>query len=229
MATDTESNDGKVKNTQKKSDRRTNGRGNIGIDKRKAIISAAVKIFAENGFHNSKIAQIAKEAGVADGTIYLYFKNKDDILISLFEENMGLMLENLREGLASLTDPVQKLRWFIEFHMEMMNKYQDLGEVLTVELRQSHKFMKEYTPQKFADYLKILSDIICEGKDLGVFANHINPGITKRAIYGAIDELALNWMLAPKKKYELRAAARHISDIFISGMMVRERPSNRSK
>ena len=190
-------------------------------NKHHRILNAAIKVFATYGFHKSKISQIAVEAGVADGTIYLYFKNKDDILISLFEENLGRVVHQLRQEIELLDDPVEKLRRFIEFHMSMMTEHRNLGEVMTVELRQSHKFMKEYTPKKFADYLKILSYIIRDGKDRGVFSEEINPGIAKRAIFGAIDELALNWFLSPKAKYDLKTAAAQISDIFINGMRKR--------
>ena len=187
-------------------------------DKHTKIINAAIKVFAEHGFHNSKISQIAKEAGVADGTIYLYFKNKDDILISLFEEKMGEIVERLEAQIAQETDPVAKLQRFVASHIEMMNEHQNLGEVLTVELRQSHKFMKEYTPARFRDYLNILSRIIREGKDKGVFSPDLQPGIVKRAIYGAIDELAVNWMLTPKRKYDLKTVAQQISGMFLDGM-----------
>jgi TetR/AcrR family fatty acid metabolism transcriptional regulator len=217
-----------TRNPQTTPDASANGKAARGVpkdaaesDKHDRIIAAAIKVFAENGFHNSKISQIAKEAGVADGTIYLYFKNKDDILISLFEEKMGEIVERLEAQIAAEPDPVAKLRRFIESHIEMMNEHQDLGEVLTVELRQSHKFMKEYTPARFRDYLNVLSRILREGKDKGVFASDVDPGIAKRAIYGAIDELFVNWMLSPRRKYDLKAAAHQITGIFLEGMLRR--------
>ena len=198
---------------------RDNGRYSRADDKHRKIIDAAVKVFAEYGFHNSKISQIAKEAGVADGTIYLYFKNKDDILITLFEEKLGEIIERITRDIANEQDPVAKLRLFINYHLSMMESYQDLAEVLTVELRQSHKFMKEYIPEKFAEYLKVISAIIREGKDKGVFAEDLKPGIVKRALFGALDEIALEWLLAPKKKYNMKTSAAQISEIFLNGII----------
>ena len=122
-------------------------------NKRIRILEAAVKVFAKNGFHNSKVSVIAKEAGVADGTIYLYFKNKDDILISLFEESLNRLIDNMEEAVKDVNDPLEKLKMFIHMHLKLVEENQGVAEVMQVELRQSHKFMKEYVPQRLADYL----------------------------------------------------------------------------
>ena len=146
-----------------KSDKKKNS------DKHRRIIEAALKVFAKNGFYNSKVSEIARAANVADGTIYLYFQNKDDILISLFEEEMGNILDKMRQGLQTVTDPAAKLERFAEQHLTMLEENQELAEIIQVELRQSSKFMKEYQNDRFHQYLNIISSIIKEGQAQGVF------------------------------------------------------------
>src|SRR4029450_13576493 len=165
-------------------------------DKYQKIIQAATKVFASQGFYNSKVADIAREADVADGTIYLYFKNKDDILISIFENSMDTFIGALEKTLKSLKDPIEKLHCFIRLHLELVENNQDVAQVLQIELRQPSKFMKEYAATKFRDYLEIIAEVLEEGQRLGLFKKEISPGIVKRAIFGAVDEMALAWVRA---------------------------------
>src|SRR3970040_186052 len=128
------------------------------------ILRAAIKIFSQKGFFNSKVSDIAQAAGVADGTIYLYFKNKDDLLISLFEEKMGEVVADVRRRLAAGGSGIDKPRIIIENHMDLLERESGLVEVIMVELRQSTKFLKDYTPVKFFEYLEVISDILEEGQ-----------------------------------------------------------------
>jgi len=112
-------------------DQAVNGRARA--DKRGRILQAAIKVFARKGFYNAKISEIAHQAGVADGTIYLYFKNKDDILICLFEENMGRIIEEFQEKLLRLAPPAEKLRTFIHQHFELVRTMPDLAAVLPLQ------------------------------------------------------------------------------------------------
>ena len=187
-------------------------------DKFNRIIQAAVKIFARKGFYNAKIAEIAREAQVADGTIYLYFQNKDDILINLFEVKMDLILQNMREKLALEKNPLKKVQIFALQHLKMMENSKELSEVIQVEMRQSSKFMKEYKNEKFFEYLRIFSDIVEQGQIEGVFGPDIIPGIAKRAFFGALDEMSRYWVLSAKKKYDVETAAKEISRLFLEGM-----------
>lgn len=159
------------------------------------ILDAAVRVFAQKGFFKSRISDIAKEAGVADGTVYLYFKNKDDILIQVFEVNLDRILKELHLELSVLPDPLEKLeRWF-RYQVELFQSNKELVEVLIVEIRQSHRFMKEYTPNLYFAYLDILGSVLKEGKEKGVFVETLDANILKYAIYGAIEEVALRWVL----------------------------------
>lgn len=190
-------------------------------EKHRRIIEAAIKVFARNGFYNSKVSEIAREAGVADGTIYLYFQNKDDILISLFEEEMNNVLEQVGREVAAEPDPAKKLARFALAHLHLVEENQQLAEIIQVEVRQSSKFMKEYQNEGFHKYLNIISAIIREGQAQGVFREDINPGIAKRAVFGALDEMSRYWVLSPAKKYTVTAAAEEISGYFLRGMLAK--------
>src|SRR5687768_11869220 len=130
-----------------------------GGDKRERILDAAERIFARHGFFAARVSEVAKEAGVADGTIYLYFKSKDDLLISVFENRMAHVNDQLRAAIADLP-PGEQLRAFIHAYLRMVSDEPTAVEVLTIELRQSSKFMKEYDNPQFADFLRMLGGII---------------------------------------------------------------------
>ncbi|RMG61165.1 MAG: TetR/AcrR family transcriptional regulator [Deltaproteobacteria bacterium] len=192
-------------------------------EKRERILQAALRVFSRKGFYKSRVSEIAKEAGVADGTIYLYFKNKDDLLISIFEEKIDELIRILREKLEGVESPEEKMRIFIENHLFLLQRNRALAEMLQVELRQSNKFMKEYVPVKFLEYLDLLAEIIEEGKRKGVFKEEINPTIARRIVFGALDEISLAWVLSKKRKYDLEESARQVYSILVDGMKVRER------
>jgi len=189
-----------------------------GTEKYQKIIQAATKVFAQKGFYNSKVADVAKEAKVADGTIYLYFKNKDDLLISIFENSMDIFTGEIQKIVEEVSDPIEKLHRFIRLHLELVKQNQDTAQVLQIELRQSSKFMKEYAATKFRDYLARISLILEEGQAKSVFKKSINPLIVKRAIFGAVDEMALDWVLMKKKKYTMEEVADQLCSMLVEGL-----------
>jgi TetR/AcrR family fatty acid metabolism transcriptional regulator len=190
-----------------------------GAAKRERILRAAIRIFSQKGYFNSKISEIARLAGVADGTIYLYFKNKDDLLISLFEEKMGEVVAEIRTRVADEGDALSRLRVFIRNHMDLLTREAGLIEVIQVELRQSNKFMKEYVPVKFLEYLDVIGGILEDGKREGVFRPDLNVTLARRAIFGALDEISLAYVLSRKRKYDPAAAADEIYRIFAGGLI----------
>lgn len=187
-------------------------------DKHEKILQASIKVFAQKGFYNARISEIAQEANVADGTIYLYFNNKYDILITIFEEEIGKIIARVKQELANADDPAEKLYKFALMHLNIVEENQDLAEIIQVELRQSSKFIKEYRNKKFAEYLNIISQIVRHGQAVGVFRQDVMPGIFKRAFFGALDEMSRFWLLSSKKKYTVNLAARQISDFFLQGI-----------
>lgn len=194
-------------------------------DKYHRIIQAATKVFARKGFFHAKVSDIAKEARVADGTIYLYFENKDDILISLFEEQMKAVLENMMAQVSKEDDAIKKIEAFALSHLKLIELNKNMAEIIQVELRQSSKFMKEYKNERFLEYLNLIGDIIREGQEKGIFRKTVIPDIAKRAFFGALDEMSRFWVLSSHKKYDIETAARQISDYFLHGLV---RDSNRS-
>src|SRR4051794_21007190 len=167
-------------------------------DKRERIHDAAVKIFAEKGFYNAKVSEIARVAGVADGTIYLYFKSKDDLLISIFEDRMEEVNANARAAIAGEGTALDKLGRLVRMHLQLVESEPLLAEVLTVELRQSTKFLKEYRQSKFGEFLKLVAQPIEEGQRDGQIRADLEAHLVARALFGAIDELALAWLLRPR-------------------------------
>jgi TetR/AcrR family fatty acid metabolism transcriptional regulator len=189
-------------------------------DKHQKIIQAAIKVLANKGFFNARISDIAKEAQVADGTIYLYFNNKYDILITLFEE-IGKIIVQVKQLIEKEADPRRMLEIFALHHLKLMEEKKDLAEVLQVELRQSNKFMKEYRNTKFIEYIDIVSHIIHLGQEKNVFRKDLLPGVAKRAFFGALDEMSRLWILSAAHRYTIEQSAKQIVDIFLYGMTER--------
>src|SRR5690242_7668382 len=173
-------------------------------DKRERILAAAERIFARHGFFAAKVSDVAKEAGVADGTIYLYFKNKDDLLISLFERRMQQVNEALRAAVDKVKGPREQLRAFVKEYLQLVHDEPTAAEVLTIELRQSSKFMKEYENPEFADFLRLLGGIIAAAQETGEVDSTIPAHVAARMIFGMLDELALAWVRSEEHTSELQ-------------------------
>ncbi len=189
------------------------------VNKHAKIITAATKVFAKKGFFNARISDIAKEAKVADGTIYLYFNNKIDILLSVFEEEIGAIIVQTRKLLEAEPDPRKKLEIFVFKHLTTMKKNKNLAEVIQIELRQTTKLIKEYRNTKFIEYIDIIAEIIEQGQEQNIFRKDIVPGITKRAIFGALDEITRVWNVSLETNYSIEDAGLQTINIFISGML----------
>jgi TetR/AcrR family transcriptional regulator, fatty acid metabolism regulator protein len=194
-------------------------------DKRERILAAAERVFAKRGFFASRVSEIAKDAGVADGTIYLYFKSKDDLLISLFEDRMKQVNAALRTVIAAETTALAQLRAFIKTYLQLIHDEPAATEVLTIELRQSNKFMKEYENAEFADFLRMLGGIVAKGQDAGELDDGVPPHIVARMIFGMLDELALAWVLAKQpinatkpKKFDIVRAADWVVALVTTGL-----------
>src|SRR6266511_371294 len=143
--------------------KRTTPRNSIG-DKRALILRAATRVFARNGYFNSKVADIARAADVADGTVYLYFKSKEEILHSIFDQNIAEVIAAGRKLIEGLGDPREKLRRIAKLHLERLGADRDLAVVFQVELRGSTKFMREFSAAGFAEYLDLLRKTFEEGQ-----------------------------------------------------------------
>lgn len=188
-------------------------------DKRVRIVDAAVGVFAEKGYRSARISDIARRAGVADGTIYLYFRNKEDLLLTIFEEKMDGILSGLRAAVDGIESPADRMRAFAGFHFEQMRLQPALAQVLQVELRQSTRFVREYRPERLWEYLGVFEAILAEGQRTGVFRSDIDPFLVKWAFFGALDELSIQWVVARKRdRFNLEKAAEQVVDVFLHGM-----------
>ena len=204
--------------------RAAQGRKRAGGDKRERILDAAVKVFAAEGFYNAKVSQIAQAAGVADGTIYLYFKSKDDLLIQLFEDRMERVNETLRGALASEDSAANRLKRVVALHLQLVESNRDMAEVISVELRQSSKFIREYANPKFAEFLRTIANAVVEGQRAGELRADVDPYIFARALFGALDEIAVAWLVkhpGSKASIDLPRAAEHVGNLFIDGLRAR--------
>lgn len=188
------------------------------VDKHNKIIVSATKVFAKKGFFNARISDIAKEAKVADGTIYLYFNNKFDILISVLEEEIGKIIEQIEKAIEQETDPVKMLTIFIEKHLSAMKQNKNLAEVIHIELRQSDRLVKEYRNTSFKQYIDVISRIIKKGQEMGVYRTDILPDIAKLAFFGALDEVSRIWTTPGNVQYSVEETSEQIIALFLSGM-----------
>lgn len=186
-------------------------------DKREAILRAGVKVFAAKGFFNSKVADVAAEAGVADGTVYLYFKGKDDILHSIFDRAMAEFIAEGRRELEKVDDPARQLAKIAELHLSRLGADRSLAVVFQIELRGSTKFMEAFSAAAFAEYLEIIRKTIERGQKSGVFRTDVKPIIAAKMFYGALDEMVTNWILS-KKPYPLEPLAGEVVKIFLGGL-----------
>ena len=189
-------------------------------DKRAAILRAATNVFARKGFFNSKVSDIAAAAGIADGTVYLYFKSKDEILHSIFDRAMADFIAEGKRELEAIDDPVDRLRRIADLHLDRLGADRDLAIVFQVELRGSTKFMQEFSAAGFAEYLDIIKRTIEEGQKSGEFRSDVKPITCAKILYGALDEMVTNWILS-NRSYPLAPMAAEVMKIFLGGTLVK--------
>jgi TetR/AcrR family transcriptional regulator, fatty acid metabolism regulator protein len=188
--------------------------------KRDAILRAAIDVFAERGFFNAQVADVARGAGVAAGTVYLYFKGKDDLLVSIFERSMREGLQTGRAAVADLSDPTERLRRLARAHLARLGHDRNLAIVFQVELRQSTKFMERFSATLLRDYLGLIREAIADGQRAGLFRTDVKATAMAKMLFGALDEMATNWILS-RRRYSLEADADTVVDLFINGARTR--------
>jgi TetR/AcrR family fatty acid metabolism transcriptional regulator len=188
--------------------------------KRDAILRAAIDVFAERGFFNAQVADVARAAGVAAGTVYLYFKSKDDLLVSIFERSMREGLTKGRAAVADESDPRERLLRLARAHLARLGRDRNLAIVFQVELRQSTKFMERFSATLLRDYLGLIREAVADGQREGLFRSDVKATAMAKMLFGALDEMATNWILS-RRRYSLEAEADTVVDVFISGARAR--------
>lgn len=181
------------------------------------IIDAAVIVIAKHGFHQAQVSKIAKEAGVADGTIYLYFKNKEDLLVSLFEKKLGAFVEKSRRRLAKEHSTEAKFRILVESHFSQLEDNYDLAVVTQLELRQSKSELRQRINQVLKGYLTLLDELIAEGKAEGCFHSELDPLLARQMVFGVMDEVVSNWVMA-EGKFPLKKQAENVHRLLLNGL-----------
>ncbi|MFF5994396.1 TetR/AcrR family transcriptional regulator [Lysinibacillus sp. KU-BSD001] len=185
--------------------------------KYKQIIDAAVIAIAENGYHQAQVSKIAKQAGVADGTIYLYFKNKEDILISIFNEKMGLFVEKLQDIIKSGNSSSEKLAQMIENHFEVLANDRHLATVTQLELRQSNKELRLKINAILKEYLMLLDQILIEGMLSGEFNPTMDVRLARQMVFGTVDEITTTWVMN-EYRYDLLALSPKVAQLVLNGL-----------
>ena len=188
--------------------------------KRDAILRAAIDVFADRGYFSAQVADVARAAGVAAGTVYLYFKSKDDLLVSIFDRSMREGLTRGRAAVADLHDPRERLRRLARAHLGRLGRDRNLAVVFQVELRQSTKFMERFSSTLLRDYLGLIRDAIADGQRAGIFRTDIKATVAAKIFFGALDEMATNWILS-RRRYSLEADADTVVELFVNGARTR--------
>jgi TetR/AcrR family fatty acid metabolism transcriptional regulator len=186
-------------------------------DRRTAILEAATAIFAERGFFGAQVADIARGAGIAAGTVYLYFRSKDEILTSIFDRTMKEAIAEARRAVEETNDPIERLRRIAALHLSRMGRDRNLAIVFQVELRQTTKFMERFSTTGLSEYLRLIQETIEDGQKHGAFRTALNARTAAKIVFGALDEMATNWILS-RRKYALEQQADEIVDLLVGGL-----------
>lgn len=191
----------------------------VAAGKRVRILRAAVEVFARSGYFSSRVSSIAKEAGVADGTIYLYFQGKEDLLVTIFREQMEAFLGRIRTSLAGLDDPEESLRRIVRDHLAASGEDRALAVVFQVELRHTLKFMTLFSQHEFGEYLATIRRVVEAGQTSGAFRGDVHAQVAAKAIFGALDEMVTSWVLSDKV-YRLEESAEQVAEFVLRGLRV---------
>ena len=186
-------------------------------DKPHQIIEAAIRVFARNGYYNSRVSDIAREAGIASGTIYLYFRTKEEILVRLFRDKMAEWVAEVRRQIALEPDAVRKIRRLVALHFSVLEQNPDLAEVVQVELRQGHKFFRGASAHEVSAYFELIASVLEEGIAAGQIRKDVPVKIATKTLFGAMDQLATSWVLG-KRTYRLTDSAEAVATIFLKGV-----------
>jgi len=190
-------------------------------DKPQQIIEAAIRVFARKGYWSSRVSDVAREAGIAAGTIYLYFTTKEEILTTLFREKMAGFVSTVWREIAVEHDAVAKLRRLVHLHFEILEQHPELAEVVQVELRQGQKFFRGPATQEIASYFALIASVLEEGVAAGLFRRDLAIKLAAKALFGAMDQMATSWVLG-KRGYRLVDTAPAVADLFLQGISARE-------
>lgn len=186
-------------------------------EKYQVILEAAVKTFARTGYHRTRVADIAHEAGVADGTVYIYFKNKEDVLISLFQDLMIRFVDELQSELVQCQDANEKLASIINYHLTTLANKPDQAKVTQIELRQIDQTINDGISKPLMSYFQLIEEVIDEGKEQNLYRQNLNTRTARKVVFGAIDEVVTCWVMS-NKPYDLSTLSEPVFDMLVRGL-----------
>ncbi len=181
------------------------------------ILRAAVRAFSQHGYHDCTVARVAREAGVADGTLYLYFRSKEDLLVSAFRHVLEGILDRLDREMSAAADPVERLRRLVELHLQVMEDDPELASFLQFQLRQPDPAIRRAISDPLRAYARRIERAVDDGKASGVLRPEVPTRAVRRVLFGAIDETVSAWLLHGRDS-PLRARAGPILDIVLNGV-----------
>ena len=190
---------------------------NNGKNKQERILDAAVVEIARRGYHQTTVAMIAKRAGVADGTIYLYFKNKEQLLFRLFDRAMGRFISEGKAHLEQAVSAREKLIRLVELHLTLVGQDRDLAIITQVELRHSLHFMDQLSRTMVGEYLEILARVVVQGQEEGDFRSDLDPVFAAKSIFGVLDEMATDWILSHRNT-RLESKTANVVEFLLGGL-----------
>jgi AcrR family transcriptional regulator len=190
------------------------------VDRRRQILDAAVRVFARQGFHSTRVADIADEAGVAYGLVYHYFTSKDQVLNELFSERWSLLLQAIGEAEAKASEPREKLEAVAAFIVESYRHDPELMKVIIVEVtRAANSFGRTHLPEISQAY-ELIAKIVADGQAQGVFRSDIDSYFASMTFYGAIEQLLTGWIfdLIPGDVEDFEHAKRLVVETVCGGL-----------
>ena len=194
-------------------------------EKRKVILDAALKTFVKRGYPETRVSEIATEAGVAEGTLYNYFHSKEDIFLALFDEKWGGIIYQIKNLISRIDNPNDKLKAIFSLVVRMFKKDRYLAEIFLIDIKQSSIFLNNYTINRITEFISLIEQVLEEGKRKGIYRRDLDTRVAKMVIFGAAQGILLSWVLSESKmvkdktfKFSLYRAAKTLRDIFKSGL-----------
>jgi TetR/AcrR family fatty acid metabolism transcriptional regulator len=184
------------------------------------ILEAAVEVIAEKGMQNARISDIASRAGIADGTVYLYFENKNHILRTALDLVFKEFSQRVSASLEHITDPIEQLRIIARLHLEVLLSHRNLAVILQTEVRQSARFIEEFSHQALVDYINLVREAIRKGQREGSIRAEISDRVAALCLFGAVDELISSWLFTGRPLDPEQASAQ-VLDIVLNGIRTR--------
>lgn len=186
-------------------------------EKRKKILDAATKVFARVGFSNTRIQDVAQEAGIAHGTVYLYFKSKDDLFISIFQESLGELIGYISSEVQKKDSAEDKLRRMISLQLDVIEENPDLTKLILIEFPGTGNFLNDRNIDVLSNYIDVIGDVLKNGIEEGIFSTNVKPDIIATMIYAAMQGIATRWIL-DGMSYSIKTMDVEISEIFLKGL-----------